>query len=87
MWTQRAEQWPSHKLNTQPQLVTRNISLPGISSSVTIFHDSYLLSTAHIAGFFDTSPAGSVSEIQLTGRSVWLPPPEKPPPFPVINLL
>jgi hypothetical protein len=82
MWAQRVEQHP-RGLNIQPQLVTRNISLPGINSSVTIFHDSYLLSITHVAGLFDASPSGCVSEFPLTGRSVWLPPPEKPPPFPV----
>ena len=80
---QRTDQ-PPYGLNTQPQFVTRNISLPGISSSVTTFHDGYLLTSAPRASYFDTSPAGKVSGIQLTGRSVWLLPPEKPPPFPVV---
>jgi hypothetical protein len=84
-WAQRAEKWPSGELNTQPQWVTQNISLPGINSSVTIFHDGYLFTPVHIARFIDTSPAGSVSAIQLMGRSVWLLPPEKPPPFPIVS--
>jgi hypothetical protein len=83
MWVQHTGQWPSRGLNTLPQLVTRNISLPGVTSSITIFHDSYLLSIAHIAGFLGASPAGRVLETQLTRHSVWLPPPEKPPPFSV----
>jgi len=83
LWTQRVDQHP-RGLNTQPQFITRKISLPGISSSVTIFHDGYVLTSAHMANFFDTSPSGIVSAIQQTGRSVWLPPPEKPPPFPVV---
>ena len=82
MWVQHVDQH-SRGLNIQPQFVTRNISLPGISSSVTIFHDGYVLTSAHIANLFDTSPSGSVLAIQQTGRSLWLPPPEKPPPFPV----
>lgn len=82
MWAERAGQWPPHGLNIQPQFMARNISLPGISSSVKIFHDGYLLTKVHTANFFDTSSSGSVSGIQLTDSSVWLAPPEKPPPFP-----
>ena len=68
----------------QSQWVARNILLPGINSSVTILHDGYLFSVAGIASFFDASPTGRVSTIQPIGQSVWLPPPEKPPPFPVL---
>ena len=84
LWAHRIQPKPFVGLIVQPQWVARNILLPGINSSVTILHDGYLFSVAGIASFFDASPTGRVSTIQPIGQSVWLPPPEKPPPFPVL---
>jgi hypothetical protein len=80
LWPQQVNQHP-RGLNSQPQWVTRTISLPGISSSVTTFHDGYLLTTAHVVNFFNVSLGGRMLAVQLAGRAIWLPPPEKPPPF------
>jgi len=82
MWTERSE-WPPRGLYTRSQFIARNISLPGIRSSAKIFRDGCLLTKTHTANLPGTSSSESVSVIQLTGSSVWLPPPEKPPPLPV----
>ena len=70
------------KFNPRPQFVARNLILPEITSSLTVFHDSYLLANWPLSKIIDVSPWGRVFSLQFTKRSVYLPLPEKPPPFP-----
>jgi hypothetical protein len=79
---QRSDQWPGGELKTRPQFVVGHLALPEITSALKVFHDNLWLNSMFLVGFIGIVPWKKVLSLQLTGYSAYLPPPEKPPPFP-----